>query len=202
MCSPGRTARDEVLAGLAAPGPGVTDAAGLLSQVRDLAGLIDRAQGELARLTGALDAVDGAAEAGYSSTAAFLRHACGRSAGRAGELVATGRALQSLAATGKALMAGQVSFDSAQVICRTATQIPDPAMAAVAEEQLLAFGRFPEPAGPDAGPDGGQPGPDGTDPGPGEAAGQPAGPGPWRAAPALDPGQLRHLGEELIYPAP
>ena len=176
MCSPGRTARDEVLAGLAAPGPGVTDAAGLLSQVRDLAGFIDRAQGELARLTGALDAVDGAAEAGYSSTAAFLRHACGRSAGRAGELVATGRALRALAATGKALLAGQVSFDSAQVICRTATQIPDPAMAAVAEEQLLAFGRFPEPGGPDAGPDSGQPGPDGTDPGPGEAAGQPAGP--------------------------
>ena len=207
MCSPGRTARDEALAGLATLGPGVTDAVELLSQVRDLAGFIDRAQGELARLAGALDAVDGASQAGYSSTAAFLRHACGRSAGRAGELVATGRALRVLEATGKALLAGQISFDSAHVICRTATQIPDPAMAAVAEEQLLAFGRFPEPEpeGPGAGPDGGQPGPDGTDPGPDEAASasQPRGPAarpPW-AAPALDPGQLRHLGEELIYRA-
>ena len=200
---PGRTARDEVLAGLAALGPAVTDAAGLLSQVRDLARFIDRAQGELARLTGALDAVDGAAEAGYSSTAAFLRHACGRSAGRAGELVATGRALRALEATGTALMAGQISFDSAHVICRTATQIPGPAMTAVAEEQLLAFGRFPEPEGPDAGTDDGHPGPDGTDPGLDEAASQPRGPGarPAWAAPALDPGQLRHLGEELIYRA-
>ena len=84
MCSRGRTARDEVLAGLAAFGPGVTDAVTLLGEVRDLAGFIDRAQGELARLAGALDAADGAAEAGYSSTAAFLRHACGRLPGRAG----------------------------------------------------------------------------------------------------------------------
>ena len=199
MCFPGRTARDEVLAGLAALGPGVTDAVELLSQVRELAGFIDRAQGELARLTGALDAAGGASEAGYSSTAAFLRHACGRSVGRAGELVATGRALRALEATGTALLAGQISFDSAHVICRTATQIPDPAMAAVAEEQLLAFGRYPEPAGPD----GGRPGPDGTDADLGEAAGQPGGPGarPAWAAPALDPGQLRHLGEELIYRA-
>jgi hypothetical protein len=52
-------------------------------------------------------------------------------------------------------------------------------MAQVAEEQMLAFARFPQPE-PER-PDGG--------------------PGPGRAAPALDPGQLRHLGEELIYRA-
>src|SRR5450755_1113202 len=179
MCSPGRTAWDEVLAGLAALGPGTTNAVELLGQVHELAGFIDRAQGELARLTGVLDAVDGVAEAGYSSTAAFLRHACGRSAGRAGELVATGRALRALEATGKALAAGEVSFDSAHVICRAASQIPDPGMAQVAEEQMLAFARFPEPE------------PERPDGGPGLA---------W-AAPALDPGQLRHLGEELIYRA-
>ena len=168
-----------MLAGLAALGPGTADAVELLGQVHDLAGFIDRAQGELARLTGVLDAADGAAEAGYSSTAAFLRHACGRSAGRAGELVAVGRALRALEATGKALAAGEVSFDSAHVICRAASQIPDPGMAQVAEEQMLAFARFPqpEPERPDGGPDRG-----------------------W-AAPALDPGQLRHLGEELIYRA-
>ena len=132
MCSPGVTARDEVLAGLAALGPGVTDAVTLLGQVRDLAGFIDRAQGQLARLTAAVDAVDGASEAGYSSTAAFLRHGCGRSAARAGELVATGRALRSLEATEKALMAGEISFDAAHVIGRTAAQIPDAAMAQLA----------------------------------------------------------------------
>ena len=218
MCSPGMTARDEVLAGLAALGPGATNAVELLGQVRDLAGFIDRAQGELARLAAALDAVDGAAEAGYSSTAAFLRHGCGRSAGRAGELVATGRALRALAATGKALMAGEISFDAAHVICRAAAQIPDPAMVEVAEEQMLAFARIPAPDeptrgpdGPDDGgpepdgtqpePDGGQPEPNSTDAGSDEAPGQPAGPGPWWAAPALDPGQLRRLGEELIYRA-
>jgi Domain of unknown function (DUF222) len=199
MCSPGMTARGEVLAGLAALGPGLTDVVDLLGQVRDLAGFADQIQGELARLTGALDAVDGAAEAGYSSTAAFLRHACGRLPGRAGELVATGQALRALAATEKALIAGQISFDAAHMICRTATEIADPALAQVAEEQMLALARFPEPepegqaAGPDGQPDSGQP-----------DSGQPDSPGPspspW-AAPVLDPGQLRHLGEELIYRA-
>src|SRR5450755_2990085 len=189
MCSPGKTARDEVLADLAALGPGVTDPVALLGQVHDLAGFIDRAQGELARLTSALDAVNGAAEAGYSSTAAFLRHACGRLPGRAAELVATGRALRTLEATGKALAAGELSFDAAHVICRTATEIPDPAMAQVAEEQLLAFGRFPAAEPQAAGPDGGQAEPDSRGPGLG-----------W-AAPVLGPGQLRRLGEELIYRA-
>ena len=80
-----------MLAGLAALGPGTTDAVELLGRVHDLAGFIDRAQGELARLTGVLDAMDGAAEAGYSSTAAFLRHACGRLPDRAGELVGYGQ---------------------------------------------------------------------------------------------------------------
>ena len=64
MCSPGVSARDRVLAELAGVGPGTADPLALLDQVRDLAGFIDRAQGELARLTGALDAAGGAAEAG------------------------------------------------------------------------------------------------------------------------------------------
>jgi hypothetical protein len=208
-----------VLAALAALGPGVTGAVELLGQVHDLAGFADQIQGELARLAAALDAADGASEAGYSSTAAFLRHACGRLPGRAGELVATGRALRALAATGKALIAGQISFDAAHMICRTATEIADPGLARVAEEQMLALARFPEPEpeGPAAGPgtepdssqpdsgqpDDGQPDADGTDPGPGKTPGQPAGPGPGRgwAPPVLDPGQLRRLGEELIYRA-
>ena len=221
MCSPGMTARDRVLADLAALGPGVADAVSLLGQVRDLAGFIDRAQGELARLVDAVDAVDGAAGAGYTSTAAFLRHGCGRSAGRAGELVATGRALRALEATGKALMAGEISFDAAHVICRAATQIPDAAMAQVAEEQMLAFARIqppeaaalpprddqPSPAqdpaegpAPDADPNVG-PAPD-ADPNAGPATNADAGPAmAGLGTPGLDPGQLRHLGEELIYRA-
>ncbi len=248
MCSPGMTVRDRVLADLAGLGPGVTGTVTLLGVVRDLAVFADQVQGELARLAGVLDAVDGAAEAGYSSTAAFLRHGCGRSAGRAGELVATGRALRALQATGQALMAGQISFDAAHVICRAAAQIPDPAMAQVAEEQMLAFARTRPPesvppspaddqprpapapdaepatdpdAGPDANPDAGpdanpDAGPDanpdaGPDPdanpdadaGPDADADGGAGPGagPWWASPGLDPGQLRRLGEELIYRA-
>ena len=215
MCSPGMTARDEVLAALAAIGPGVTDPVTILDQVHDLARFADQVQGELARLTGALDAVDGAAEAGYSSTAAFLRHACGRLPSRAAELVASGRALRALEATGKALIGGDISFDSAAVICRAATQIPDPAMARIAEEQMLAFARTPGPqdptAGPEArpdggqpepeGPDGGQPEPNGTGPGPDGTPGQPTSLGLGWVAPVLDPGQLRRLGEELIYRA-
>jgi hypothetical protein len=200
MCSPRRIARDEVLADLATFGPGVTDAVTLLGQVRDLAGFADQIQGELARLTAAVDAVDGASEAGYSSTAAFLRHACGRLPGRAGELVAVGRALRALAATEAALIAGDISFDAAHMICRTATEIADPGLARVAEEQMLALARFPEPEGQAAGPDS-QPDPDGTGPDADEAPGPAAGPGLGWAAPVLDPGQLRRLGEELIYRA-
>ena len=117
MCSPGVTARDRVLAELAALGPpaadafrpGAADPVTLLGEVRELAVFADQIQGELARLAGVLDAVEGAGEAGYKSVAAFLRHACGRSPGRAGELVATGRALRRLEATGQALMAGGVN---------------------------------------------------------------------------------------------
>ncbi len=181
MCSLGVSARDRVLAELAGLGPGTGDPLMLLDRVRDLAGFIDQAQGELARLTGALDAAGGAAEAGYSATAAFLRHGCGRSPGRAGELVATGRALRRRLATGKALMAGEVSFDAAHAICRAAGQLGDDAAAGAVEQQLLAFAR-PQPA-PAAAPD---------------AAPPAAGPEP---APGLDPAQLRRLGEELAYRA-
>ena len=181
MCSPDVPVRDRVLAELASLGPGTADALALLGEIRDLARFIDRAQGELARLTGALDAAGGAAEAGYSSTVAFLRHGCGRSPGRAGELVATGRALRRLEATGTALTAGEISFDSAHAICRAAGQLGDGAAAAAVEEQLLAFARpqpppaaAQDPAGPDAAP---------------------------AAAPGLDPAQLRRLGEELVYRA-
>ena len=178
MCSPGVTARDRVLAELAALGPaaadafrpGAADPVALLGEVRELAVFADQIQGELARLAGVLDAAGGAGEAGYRSVAAFLRHACGRSPGRAGELVAAGRALRRLAATGQALMAGDISFDAAHVICRALAQISDEALARIAEEQMLAYARIQPPA------------PSGPGPGRGEGDGE-APPGPGRPGP-------------------
>ena len=134
MCSPGASARDRVLAQLANLGPATGDALNLLTQVRELATFADQVQGELARLTGLVDRSHAYAEAGYSSAAAFLRHGCGRSPGRAGELVALGRALPRLAATGQAVADGTVSFDAAHVIGRATAQISDGDLAAAAEE--------------------------------------------------------------------
>ena len=183
MCFPGVTARDRVLAELAALGPpaadafrpGAADPVTLLGEVRELAVFADQIQGELARLAGVLDAVEGAGEAGYKSVAAFLRHACGRSPGRAGELVATGRALRRLEATGQALMAGEISFDAAHVICRALAQISDEALARIAEDQMLAYARTQPPASPHPDPGRGE--------GDGEAPPEPEQPGPGHAGP-------------------
>ena len=188
MCSPGVTARDRVLAELAALGPpaadafrpGAADPVTLLGEVRELAVFADQIQGELARLAGVLDAVEGAGEAGYKSVAAFLRHACGRSPGRAGELVATGRALRRLEATGQALMAGEISFDAAHVICRALAQISDEALARIAEDQMLAYARTQPPAPPHPDPGRGE--------GDSEAPPEPEQPGPGEAGPDGHPG--------------
>jgi hypothetical protein len=138
MDSIGIAARDRVLAELAALGPVPGDGLGLLVQVRQVAVFADQVLGQLARLAGLVDSTGAFAAAGYASAAAFLRHGCGRSAGRAGELVATGRALPRLQATHQALDQGQVSFDAAHVISRAAAQIDDDTLAAAAEQQLLA----------------------------------------------------------------
>jgi uncharacterized protein DUF222 len=212
MVSNREIAQDRVLAELAALGPdlaelsprsapGSIDKLELMAQIREVACFVDRAQGQLARLIGVLDAVSGASEAGYSSAVAFLRHACGRAPVRAGELVATGRALRTLKATGQALINGGISFDAAHVICRAIVQIADPALAEAAERQMLAYARAEragasspdlggEPESPETGPDA-----DGARPGPG-----PAGPRPW-ITPGLDPSQLRTVGEDLIHRA-
>ncbi len=60
MCLPDQSARDAVLAELAALDPTALDAAGLMGQISDLAAFISLAQAQLARLTGALDATGGA----------------------------------------------------------------------------------------------------------------------------------------------
>ena len=181
MCSPGVSARDRVLAQLAILGPATGDALNLLTQVRELATFADQVQGELARLTGLVDRSHAYAEAGYSSAAAFLRHGCGRSPGRAGELVALGRALPRLAATGQAVADGTVSFDAAHVIGRATAQISDDDLAAAAEQELLAAATATTPAKSAA-----------------EEAVQP--PRPWVAS-ALDPRELRRLGADLTYRA-
>ena len=130
-------ARDRVLADLAALGPVPGDGLGLLVQVRQVAVFADQVLGQLARLAGLVDSTGAFTAAGYSSAAAFLRHGCGRSLGRAGELVATGRALARLRATAQALDQGQVSFDAAHVISQATAQIDDDALAAAAEQQML-----------------------------------------------------------------
>jgi hypothetical protein len=185
MGSSGTAARDQVLAELATLDPGSGDALGLLGQVRQVALFADQVLGQLARLAGIIDATGVYAEAGYTSAAAFLRHACGRSPARAGELVATGRALRRLEATGKALAAGQVSFDAAHVISRAVSQIGDDTLAGGAEAQLLAAATAGLP-GPGSPPSSDSPSGDHCD--------------GWRR-PGLDPRELRRLGEDLAYRA-
>jgi Domain of unknown function (DUF222)/HNH endonuclease len=170
-------ARDQVLAELATLGTGTNDAVSLLSQTRDLATFADQVQGELARLAGIVDASGAYAEVGYTSAAAFLRYGCGRSAVRAGELVATGRARLRLRATAQALAEGRVSFDAAHVISRATTQIEDDTLAAAAEQQLLTAATTGEPE-----------------------PSSPADRGSW-VPPGLDPRELRRLGDDLTYRA-
>jgi hypothetical protein len=130
-------ARDRVLADLAALGPVPGDALGLLVQVRQVAMFADQVLGQLARLAGVVDSAGAYTQAGYGSAAAFLRHGCGRSTGRAGELVAIGRALPRLRSTAQAMDQGLISFDAAHVITRAIAQIEDDAVAAAAEQQML-----------------------------------------------------------------
>ena len=182
-------ARDQVLADLATLGTGTNDAVSLLSQTRDLATFADQVQGELARLAGIVDASGAYAEVGYTSAAAFLRYGCGRSAVRAGELVATGRARPRLRATAQALAEGRVSFDAAHVISRAATQIEDDTLAAAAEQQLLTAATTGLPGSRSAA----------------EAVGHADDTASSARAswlpPGLDPRELRRLGEDLTYRA-
>jgi Domain of unknown function (DUF222)/HNH endonuclease len=196
MDSIGIAARDRVLAELATLGLVPGDALGLLVQVRQVAVFADQVLGQLARLAGLVDSTGAFTAAGYASAAAFLRHGCGRSVGRAGELVATGRALSRLQATNQALDRGLVSFDAAHVISRAAAQIEDDTLAAAAEQQMLAAATTGLPGSRSAA----QAARTRT----GEADGeQPATGASWPewVAPGLDPRELRRLGEDLTYRA-
>ena len=134
MCLPEQSARDAALAELARLDPTALDAAALMGQITDLASFISQAQGQLTRLTATLDTTDGAAEAGHKSASAFLRTQCGLAPGRAAAVVATARGLRELEATEKALHAGAISFDQAQIIVQTATGLGE---AAGPVEQVL-----------------------------------------------------------------
>src|SRR3984957_16555815 len=135
MCLPEQSARDAALAELARLDPTALDAATLMGQITDLATFISQAQGQLTRLTATLDTTGGAAEAGHKSASAFLRTRCGLAPGRAAAVVATSRGLQQLEATEKALHAGMISFDQAQIIVRTAAGLGE--AAGLAEQVLL-----------------------------------------------------------------
>jgi hypothetical protein len=135
MCLPEQSARDAALAELAGLDPTALDAAALMGQITDLATFISQAQGQLTRLAATLDTTGGAAEAGHKSASAFLRTQCGLAPGRAAAVVATGRGLRELEATEKALHAGVISFDQAQIIAQTATGLGD--AVGLAEQVLL-----------------------------------------------------------------
>jgi hypothetical protein len=173
MDSNGVTARDQVLAELATLGSGDSEALTLLTQVRQLATFADQVQGELARLVRLADLTGAFAAVGYTCAASFLGHGCGRSAARAGELVAGGRALPRLRATDRALSGGQVSFDAAHVICRAVSQISDDRSAGAAEREMLS----------------------------GATRGRPGAAHSQWITPGLDPRELRRLGEDLTYRA-
>jgi hypothetical protein len=136
MCLPEQSARDAVLAELAALDPTALDAAGLMGEISELTAFISQAQAQLARLAGTLDTTGGAAHGGHKSAAAFLRTRCGLTAGHAAEITVTGRALRDLAATEKALHAGDISFDQAHIVARTVTSL-DADKAGPAEQILL-----------------------------------------------------------------
>ena len=135
MCLPEQSARDAALAELARLDPTALDAAALMGQITDLASFISQAQGQLTRLTATLDTTGGAAEAGHKSASAFLRTQCGLAPGRAAAVVATARGLRDLEATEKALHAGAISFDQAQIIVQAATGLGE--AAGPAEQVLL-----------------------------------------------------------------
>ena len=135
MCLPEQSARDAALAELARLDPAALDAAALMGQITDLATFISQAQGQLSRLTATLDATSGAAEAGHKSASAFLRTRCGLAPGRAAAVVATARGLAGLEATAKAVDAGIISFDQAQIIVQTTSSLGE--AAGLAERVLL-----------------------------------------------------------------
>ena len=136
MCLPEQSARDMALAELARVDPAALDAVSLMGQIADLAAFISQAQGQLARLTATLDASGGATEEGHKSASAFLRTRCGLAPGRAAAVVAAARGLAGLEATQKALQAGEVSFDQAQIIVQATSGLSE-VTAGHAERVLL-----------------------------------------------------------------
>jgi hypothetical protein len=138
MCSPEQSPREQVLAELAALDGAGLPAGALMEQITALAAFAGQVQGELARLAAALEAGGGAQHRGHPSVAALLRSECGLAPAHASEVVAAGRGLARLPATGKALAAGEVSFDQALAVTRTATGILDPPGPADAGQRAAA----------------------------------------------------------------
>jgi hypothetical protein len=108
-----------------------------MEHIKGLCVFADQVHAQLARLTAALDSAGGPVDAGYGSTAAFLRGACGRTPGNAAELTALGRGLARLPMASKALDAGEVSADAALIITRATATIDNAAVAEQAEQVLV-----------------------------------------------------------------
>ena len=136
MCLPEQSPRDVALAELARLDPAVLDAAALMGQIADLAGFISQAQGHLTRLA-ASPGYDGWGGRGRAQVrvgvlADPVRPGSGRGPRR---WWPPRRGLREMEATGKALHAGVISFDQAQIIVQAAAGLGE--AAGVAEQVLL-----------------------------------------------------------------
>jgi hypothetical protein len=109
------------------PVVGFSDAA-LVEDLLELRRAADRLEAEFARRLERLDRCRGFAAEGAISTASWLRHRCGLAGAAASERVGVARHLAELPLTQAALAQGEIGYDHARVITRTAESVGDEAM--------------------------------------------------------------------------
>ena len=102
--------------------------AALAEDLLELRRAADRLEAEFARRLERFDRSRGFAAEGAISTASWLRHRCGFSGAAASERVAVARHLAQLPLTADALGRGEIGYDHARVITRTAESVGDDAM--------------------------------------------------------------------------
>ena len=106
---------------------GFSDAA-LAEDLLELRRAADRLEAEFARRLERFDRCRGFAAEGAISTASWLRHRCGLAGAAASERVGVARHLAELPLTQAALAQGEIGYDHARVITRTAESVGDEAM--------------------------------------------------------------------------
>ena len=102
--------------------------AALAEDLLELRRAADRLEAEFARRLERFDRKRGFAAEGAISTASWLRHRCGLSGAAASERVAIARHLAQLPLTAEALARGEIGYDHARVITRTAESVGDETM--------------------------------------------------------------------------